>query len=105
MPLESPYPVIMDMFRHIELCELICVLGYLCFATKKETHLTQATLCSMAIALAIDIFWLQGHKNGGLWLALNVPFLIYLYEKLFRKYALGVYRLMLAVCIRYGVLE
>lgn len=81
----------MDIFRKVELGELLVLLVYLLLTRNKHPHATQATFAAMASALLVDIYWLHGHKTPLVWVALNVPFLVMLYEKIFRKFILAAY--------------
>ena len=82
----------MDMYRKIECAELLIALTYYLYSERKERHPTRIAFLSMACALLVDIFFLHGEKPRWAWYLLNVPFLWYIYEKIFRSYVLAVYR-------------
>lgn len=97
----------MDMYRKFEVFEIALILVYLICSgiTNKKQHTTQAILISWGIALGCDVFLLHGNKPEWAWFALNVPFMVFVYEKILRKYSLGIYRAMLALFVRYSGVE
>ncbi len=82
----------MDIFRQIECIEFVFTFGYYIVSEHKERHATRVSLLSWALALITDVGLLHGMKPHWAWIALNVTFLWYLYEKLLRKYALSMYQ-------------
>jgi len=90
----------MDLKCFIELIELCVALGYLLSSYRKETHLSQSIFAGMIGALACDVFWLHGHRSVEVWFLLNLPFCLFIYEKVFRKYCLlGVKKLLVWVAL------
>ena len=82
----------MNLQIFIEYCELVIALIYVARSGRKESHWTVITFLGMIGSLIIDIFILQGEKSIWAWLLLNVPFSIFIYEKVLRKLVLVVYR-------------
>lgn len=76
----------------IEYCELVIALIYVARSGQKESHWTMIIFLGMICALSVDIFILHGEKSVWAWLLLNVPFSIFIYEKVLRKLVLAVYR-------------
>lgn len=87
----------MNLQLFLEYCELVIALIYVTRSGQKESHWTLLIFWGMIGALMIDIFMLHGEKSVWAWLLLNVPFSIFIYEKVLRKLVLAVYRRFL-VC-------
>ena len=85
----------MDVQIMIEYCELVIALIYVARSGQKESHWTVITFFGMIGALSVDIFILQGDKSVWTWLLLNVPFSIFIYEKVLRKLVLAAFRRIL----------
>lgn len=85
----------MNIYILIECCELLIALIYVIRSRQKESHWTLLTFIGMIGALIIDIFIFHGEKSVWAWLLLNVPFSIFIYEKVLRKLVLAVYRRIL----------
>ena len=82
----------MNVQLMIEYCELAIALIYVARSGRKDSHWTAITFFGMIGALSVDIFILQGDKSVWTWLLLNVPFSIFIYEKVLRKLVLAAYR-------------
>jgi hypothetical protein len=91
----------MDVWRKIECLEVLIAGLYLVKTRKTEKHLTQGLIVGMIGSLLCDLalhLYVSFEKSPALWIALNVFFFWFLYEKFLRKYCLAFYkRIMLAL--------
>lgn len=94
----------MDIWRWVELFEFVIAAGYLLKTARTEKHLTQGLLLGIMGSLLVDIslHLMRYQKPPALWMALNIAFAWFIYEKILRKYCLALYRRLMLALLQLG---